>query len=536
MSNNNPSSPGFAENRRLNLLNFILISLMMACVGYYLSSLATILFEDIRMAGFPIFAFLIAFEALMIREAQNSSSQVLRNPFTAILAELLVILLVIKIYSMLLSGWSSIWPEIVSWQRQFLLNFFDMQFLIIGMLGLTIWSLAWIFYHPLKLLNEEEDLLIQEKMGLTFSNRQKARKELVSTIFVIGGLMIGLLIILRSSLTILPETTQSPKILVLTLLLYFLFSFVFMALNQYAIMKARWYFNDIHVHSDLAGRWMLLSLILVGTAILLVIFLPTDFVIDLYPIAAFITEAFIFLFGLLQFIFFAPIAYLFSLLGSLLGSEPVANRPEPTMPEFNPQPSQVASTLPWWEVVKTILFWLIFLGVILLALRYYLNQRQNLKNFFKNIKLGVWLNKAWQWIKNGFKQAGKAASETWQEGVKKVRQLINKSRIKLPSLSEILKRLPPRQALIILYIDWIKWNQSGGIKRSASQTPLEYAQQVSQILPDYQMQIETLTHIFIQARYTRKDILADHVKTAQDELSLLKKALRQKQEQDQTIS
>jgi hypothetical protein len=526
----------FDQRQILQIVNFGLVSLMLACFAYMLTAFARTLYPAGQMTGFTILAFLISVESLVLRHTNRTASRVMQNAALSILAEVILIALLLKLYTMLISGLSGFWPEIVSWQENFTANFFDLQYLLFLMGGILIWGMAWIFSLPLNRLEEDEDLMEQEKLGYTFSDRQNARHELITLTLILGFLMIAMLVVMKSSLEFLPQSEQPVAYFVAALLLYFVFAFILMALNQYAIMKARWYFNDIKVNPELAQRWLLYSVVFVILVIVLVLFLPTDFVVGFYPVAKFISEALVLLFSLLQFLIFAPIAFLISLLSSLLGGETVAEEVERRMPEFSPQTPELSTTMPWWDWVKSLLFWAIFLGVIIFAVRYYLNNQANLRLFFEKLSIGKWLKNLWHWIKHGARRVSSAASETLQEGYQKVRDFLKSRRIKLPSLAELAGRLPPRQAMILIYIDWVHWNSAHGFSRQRAQTPHEYARSLSKLMPDSTNHINSLTEGFVKARYSREDIDHELIRTAQKHLSTLKKALHRQQQESSAES
>jgi hypothetical protein len=428
---------------------------------------------------------------------------------------------------MLQTGLSGFWQEVVSWQHQFFQNFFDTQYGLVVFTLLVIWGIVRLFAEPMNQLEEDQDRLAQEKQGYAFNDRQLARRSLIGLIFILGFIMIGLTVVLKGDVKYIPFIKTPARTFVVVLLVYFGLAFTFMALNQYAIMKARWFFNDIEVHTDLSKRWLLFTLVFIAVVILAIAFLPTDFTIGFYPILKTISEILIYIFGILQFIILFPIATLLTLLSSLLGTEGAQEQVQPVMPEFAPSTTETAVALPWWEVVKSVLFWLVFVGVIVLAVRYYIRNRQGLKDFFKFSRLRAWLRDFWAWIKRGVQQLGQFTSETVREGFQQVRRLLTDRRIKLPALADLVKGISPRQAVILTYLDWIKWNKEHGLSRRESQTPGEYAAAIRARWPGIDAPLGAFTLRFIQARYTRQPVEKSQVEEAQTLLAELKSFIRQ---------
>jgi len=536
MNNQKETTPPVEQRQVLNAINFLMVSLMLACFAFLLGELIQILYPEWPGGLFPVLAFLIALESLIASYMQRNASQITHNIFLSTLSEIVLILLVIKLISMILSGFSTIWLEIVSWQGNFFMNFFDTQYLI-RVFGLfTIWATARLFGEPLNRLEEDEILMAQEKLGYTFTDRQDARRNMITLVFILGFLMIVIMVILRSDFVLLENQVAGSSTLVAVMVIYFFAGFILLALNQYAIMKARWYFNEISVNPDLAKRWFFYTLAFILVVTLIIIFLPTDITIGFSPLIEIISDLFIYLFAIIQFIFALPIAFILSLITAFISGEPLQNEVQETLPEMVPSMPQVSPSLPWLDIVRTILFWLVFLSVIVFSIRYYLNNRQDFKSFLGSIKIGTWLQTFWQWIKQGFTKIRNTTADAIQKGVKNVQTFLRDRRIQLPSLADLARRMPPRQSVILAYVDWIQWNKNHGFKRSKSQTPLEYAQSFQQYLPESEQTISDFTHTFMAARYSRQEIKKENAQKALDMLAELKKNFQNKQKSGESTS
>lgn len=522
------------QHQVLLIINFVMVGFILACFAFILGNFFQTLYPAWETLGFTILAFLIALESLIVRYLRRHESRILHNVFLTKLAELILILFVIKLISLLISGFSTIWMEILSWQQDFLKNFFDQSYMLRAIGLLLVWFLAIIFSQPLIQLEEDEELLAQEKLGYTFTDRQDARRSLISLVFILGFSMIIMMVLMKSSIELLHNTITSASTYVIFLLIYFFAGFVFLSLNQYSIMKARWYFSDITVNPELAKRWLIYTLSFILVVIVLIIFLPTDFVVGFYPIARVLSEVVVFLFTIIQYLFFLPIALLIALITSLFSGESVTDQFQESLPERMPSLPQITTIAPWWDVVKSILFWLIFLGVIIFSIRYYIKNRPDFKSLLDNIHIADWLRDFWEWIKRGFKIIRQASSETFQKGLDNIQTFLKNRQIKLPSLADIARRLPPRQAVILTYIDWIHWNREHGFDRRKSQTPLEYGHAYTQYLPEADEITHDFTNTFIKARYAKDTIDKSTAQHAQDLLTALKDTFKQKRIDEDT--
>jgi hypothetical protein len=518
------------SQRFITLINFLLVSGMLSSLAFVTNHFIGVFYPEWAITGLPVLTFLLAFESLLVLYVQSRVMRHSVNPFLSVAAEWVLFLLIGKVFLMLQPGAGNFWQEVLSWQNGFLGEFFDLQYLLLIFFLFIIWALTRFFSPLLYQLEEDQALMEQEKLGITFNDRQEARKNLMGLVFVLGFVMIGMTVILKSNFESLPAVETSTRTFAVALLAYFALAFIFLALNQYAIQKARWYFNDINVNPDLAKRWLVYTVVFVAVVILLTVFLPTDFTLGLLPVVQALYNAVIFIFGLFQVFLLFPISLIITFLSNLLGLQQSEQPPTPPeVPEFTPEALQTTGPLPWWDLVKSILFWLVFIGVIVLAIRYYINNHQGLKAFFSRIRLKAWLLDFWKWFKRGLKKVGEAASETVQKGVQQVRKYFAEREVRLPSLKDLIRHLPPRQAVILTYLDWVHWNEKYGLKRGKSQTPFEYAEAINRRWPDLHDDLTPFTEDFIAARYTSQTIDRDRLDEAQSLLAAMKTYILEQQ-------
>jgi hypothetical protein len=512
-------------------LNFLLVSIMLTCFAFIISNFLHIISPSWGLYWFPIFTFILSMITLIARYAQHSTPGIFQNKALSILVEILLIALIAKLVSlisMLPSGWSSVWVEILSWPQNFQQNFFDLDFMLRSSGLLLVWLLAWFFSTPLNQLEEDHALMEQEKLGFTFTDRYKARRSLIGLVFSIGIVMIIILGIWKSSLPFFYDVPMSTALLVAIMLAYFFTAFVFLALNQYAIMKARWYFNDIPVNPKLAQHWLFYSLIFISLVIVVITLLPTDLPLDISQLAQWLAEAITFLFTLILSLILTPFALVISWLGSFLNVEVPEETVQQAEPEIIEMLSPTLSAVPWWDVVKSIIFWIVFLTVVIYAITYYMRNKPNLFVYFTELKIASWVRNFWQWLVRGVQSIQNTAGESLQKGIDSVSTFLRRQKLSLPQIVELARYLPPRQAVILVYTDWIQWNSQHGFDRKPSQTPLEYALAFFQHLPeadDLVKPVNSLTDIFIQARYSKHSILRDQARQAQSLSHQLKKNL-----------
>ncbi len=510
-------------------INFFMVGVMMTGFAFILGEFIRTLYPGLDLTYFPALAFVVTLEALILRHIRHSSYDSFQNLILTTLVEFILIVLALKAFSVVTSGFSSIWLEVKSWQDRFLPSFFDVDYMLLTLAVLFIWIIACIFSQSLNQLDEDETAMDQEKLGHAFKDRQEERRGLIRLVFIIGFVMIAFMVLMKSNLDLLPDLTMPKRSYIFILLVYFAASFVLLALNQYIIMKARWYLDDIVVHPSLAKRWLVYTLSFILLVILVIGFLPTKFAIGFYPIAQAIFQVLLFTFGFIQFLITLPVALVISLINSLFSSSSFEEQMTAHIPEYIPPVTEISNTMPWMEVVKSIFFWAIFLGVTVFSIRYYMTNKEAFKLFLNSIQVGKWLQDAWRWLSQSLMKMRRITAEVWQQSIQKVQTFIQNRRINLPALAGIAQHLPPRQAVILTYIDWIRWSHSHGISRDKSQTPLEFARLYQEIIPEANQEIQNITNSFLLARYTRETIIKQQAQLAREALSSLKEILNSKQ-------
>lgn len=534
MKNNTSSKEPFENNQIIAVANFFLISLMLSFFAFILGRFINILNPGWQAIGFQVLAFFVAFESLLLRYYQRRESRFFQNKLLGTISELIIIILITKLVSMLFEGFSSLWIQITSWQEDFLGNFFDpsSMFYIFGIL--FIWMLTWLFSEPINKLEEDHELMEQEKLGAVFTDRREARRRLINLIFILGFSMI----LLVSSIKYLFESQPLNQIrsssLLIVLILYFATGFIFLSINQYAIMKAYWYINDISVNPDLLKKWVFYSILFIFFVVILIIFLPKDFDIELNQFMKQIFSVFVNLFTLIQFVIIFPIIFILTLISSLFSGEPIQGQIQEQVQEYVPTFTQPNAQIPWLELVKTILFWLVFLVTIFFAVRFYITNNLRIKSIFDDFHLVGWVKDFWNWLKEGFLNLQRKTVKNYKSGIENIRKYFKKSQRNLSKLTGIIRKKPPRQDVIMTYVEWVQWNNELGLKRKTSQTPMEFAQICNQYNDETTGMVNTFTDTFITARYSTHPINEQQAQEARRLLAKLKEAYEKKQEIQET--
>lgn len=497
----------FLKNQKFsNLASYALVGVMSICILLSLVGVAEQLQPAWRgnyVRGFGLFVIL---EAVVARFVIDSFDE--NKAWIFRLSEWGILLIAAKLTQLASIGFQQLPLILASWQVD-LINFFDSEYLLILLLVGLIWIHTTRYLFLISVLDSyESDLQIYEFVQLR-TERETARISMVNQFLAVGVGMILLITMARSDMRNLDVFSGQGiafplAISVLPLVIYFLSGLVLLSLSRFAILRGAWLVGKQKIQPDIAKNWMKYALLFFGIVSIIALFLPTlytqNFLQTSAVILQFLVEVVMFLLGLLVF----PFIWIYSLIVSFLPSTENAVS-QPSLPEFDlpesPPPS--AGLPPWFEIARNVIFWLLFIGIIFILVRYYLKQN---KSFIKTLSISG--------LGNWFKKVG-LDFLLWVSGIrKKIRTVLaiksdeqNKTQEeKRPILSWINQQIggkSPREQIIQRYKLFIQQADQLGLRKKPGQTPLQYTLMLDQQLPEetkpYSLDI---TETFIKARYS----------------------------------
>jgi hypothetical protein len=286
--------------------------------------------------------------------------------------------------------------------------------------------------------------------------------------------------------------------------------------TQFSILNAHWFKESIPTNGKIASFWFPASFVLLMVIAGVVIFLPTRYSMGLFALVQSLVNLILIVFTFLQLFIIGPIIALLALLMSLLGFTQTNNPPQ-TPAQSTPQFPQVVAQapVPWWELVKSLFFWLFFISIIIWALWYYINQHKGVLTFLR--RFGFWdkFVIVWNWLKSYSRRMNKGIANVVHSGIKRLQALRPKRIVDFNPLSLISRNLPARHRILLIYLAMVRWNNQYGIQRLKSQTPFEYARMVISLTPDIHDDLTIITGSFIEARYTRHPITNEQANQVQ---------------------
>lgn len=129
------------------------------------------------------------------------------------------------------------------------------------------------------------------------------------------------------------------------------------------------------------------------------------------------------------------------------------------------------------------------------------------------------LGRFWGWLRTQFigiaGGAARGISRTLRASIERLRGAIRQARPGFNPFQAISRRLPPRQRVLLTYLLMVRWNTQNGFKRLPHQTPYEYAHRLIVWVPAAQTDLEMITQLFMEARYSRHTITPEQADSAQ---------------------
>lgn len=537
MADQSPLMP--PEMRRLAWVGFGLVAAMLACLVAALVQVARLFFPAWQGQYLVVFCFLVALEAIISQHKLGRWRFPEREWFMFRLTELVVLLLALKATVYARRGLESLAADLAIWPRYFLETFFDPEYSFDMLVVLMVWLQSAWFAQNLRALEvpESADLYRADRKedirsGL-MASRTEASEQLLSQFLTIGLLLTLLTALLQSravtSWLDLPVFRGGMT----AVILFFVLGFVLLSVVQFSNLQLRWNFDGIMVSSDIARRWLGYSFGFLLGLMILISLLPTGYSIGLLTllkeVLAIAAAVVSLLFSLLLTLVFLPVWWLINWLAQLLISGEALPPFKP--PAFELPPSASASPVPWWEMLKSLLFWGIFLAVLVYSFSYYLSLHQETWAALRQLPLFRLLSQFWAWWQKHWRATRDNALQLSKRGWQRFTRwwLGPEERVARSWLR--LKDLSARQRVIFAFLSLVRRGEEAGLPRRPSQTAGEYAQEVQCLLVGEQevgAALTGLTTDFIEARYSAHHIAESQAHHAQGLWRQIDRAFRRR--------
>lgn len=456
--------------------------------------------------------YLITLSILASLEAQFSQRRLLNQDISTRvliyrLAECGILIIGLRLVLYFLRGFGSFSKDLSLWREDFLIHFFSGEFLYSLIVVGTVWGLSTFFSNQLFQLEGDEEILILEQENQTGLVRRSVRDTLVYSILFIGVLMTGI-----TSALYFQQRSQSgagaARIGMIHLVIFFLLGLALLSLTQFSILRVRWVMDRFPFKSSLAIRWSVYSIGMIALIAFVSMLLPTNYSGNFLDFLNTLLSLLLWVIWAIVVVLTFPFLYIYSWIAKLFGKGDF----EAGLPaqEFLPKsPEQVQAVGGWAEWIKDLVFWLVFLGVVLFSIIYYIRQNQVVMARLRKVRWFYWIRNFFTQFLQGMRGVKKKIQEVIEIQTKKLQERRQKGKKQALGYFS-LRKLSPRQKVIFYYLAMVRRGGEVGLSRRPAQTPDEYAQRLINQIPDLDVDIQQMTREFNEARYSEHPIVADH--------------------------
>jgi len=496
----------FRYNERwLIIFSHIAVCVMMVCLGVsFLQSIQALL-PGWNVTYMPWLFGVLALESMYSYRATKKMPSLSKEWLIYRGTELIVIFLVVRAIIYLAYDPALFFKDISLTPVDFLINFLNSQVVLIFLMTLFCWWMSGSFAGDLIELESDEINLTLTSLEGYSSNRAAVHRGMVARVLTIGGVILVISGITRMDLGII-GWRSFPKMGVVHVIVYFIAGLALLSQSHFASLRAIWGLEHIPINKDMSSRWITYSLVFLLGVSVISLLLPTRYTIGLLPTINYLLDFIIAILMFLMALLVAPLIFLLSLLLRFIGFTKTINTAVvPQIPKLVP-PSPTGVVAPWWEMLKSILFWAIFIGIIGFALYQYVGQNQKLLKFLRRIPGWNWLTRAWHWMSEHIRGLSPGIKSVLQNGLRRLRlnrmASLNNERWRFLNL----RKLSPRQRVLFFYLAFVRRGGEIGMTRQPTHTPYEYSKLLKSEITDVSNDVDTLTNAFVEARYSKHEI------------------------------
>jgi hypothetical protein len=495
----------------------MLVAAMIACAAMTMGILINRLVPDWNPWVMTVLSFFIALDSHYTHHRMKNRPLLGSGWLAVAGTQIVMIFLVVKLAMSLSRGVHYLLAEIPLWSQDFIQSFITFELLAGLVMAVIAWFVGSYFGELLDDMGMEQALIDQSIEVPDNRSQPLAHDRLISLIFSILIILVMCTALVRVDLREIQDFGEGIKFIRMpplsgggsSTLAYFMLGLALLSQTQFISLYTRWGLARTPISGNLAGRWALYSILLLIILAIIVSLLPTYYSLGfistlgywldyLLSILFFIVQSIFALFVLL-------INFMFLLLGedAPLAQNASASPGLPTPPE--PE-AAVPTSVPWLGMVRTIFFWVLFLGVAIFALSQYLRQHEEVIASLRRIPGWKYLARFRSWLQSLFAGMEREISRIMQNGRERIGALSASRRFIAQGGYINPKRLTPRQKVYFYYLALIRRGSEQGIPRQPAQTPSEYARTLDQVLPTAEDDIDQLTDAFVEARYSRHSV------------------------------
>lgn len=502
-----------------NVFRPLAVAGMMGSIALSFVNLIRLFFPSWNGAYIVVACVLAALEAnysyRLIRARDLRGSDVLR--FRATEIALFFVLLIVG--SLIGLGWREVWAELRAWPQE-PWRILDLEVGYAFVLTLLSWTVSTRTTYDLERIGEPP---VRDKYYVYPVDA------LASRFFWGGAMLLWTAGITRIGISALLNLSR-PSVpgLVLNVLIYFVLGLVMLGQIQHARLSQRWRKEGTSVPRELSRHWVRYTLLFLGLTGLVAFVLPTGYTLPLLDVLSIVIGALLYVFNvvfqLAILLFILALTPLVRLFGGDLDRQPIDPGPPPQLPR-----TPVSGSAPdWFEVVRSVLFWVFALSVVVYIVRSYLEDRPELVETVITLK--------------PFRVARRILFSIRRQ----LARLIGAARRRIPARIRLRERasagdqsvederfpffrlggLSRDERTLYYYLSILRRAARQGYPRSSSQTPYEYDAKLGPNVPQAEEELDRLTEVFVETRYSTHPVGAAEEKRVRADWKRVRSALR----------
>lgn len=512
------------------LARHALAVVMVLCLALAFIDLAQRLIPALPVGLLAGFSLVVSIEAMYAAHVLSRGSVYGRSAATYRFTEWVVILVSLKLALYATRGFDQLWFDLVAWQKDLTLFFMDGEYLAGILLMLIVWLTSTVFAGNLADLDADPRALEAERVAGVRTERASSRQRLAEQTFLMGGAIVLMMILAHVELAPTLTGFGYPDPISAYAMIYFIAGLSLLAITQFTLLRAGWLWDRMPIANGLGQRWMLHMAIFLGVLVALSLALPTGYSVGLLGVIGYLIALIASLIQTLSFLLTQLIFLIGSLLASLFGGPP-PEQPAPLPPPVEPPQFEMAdpgAPDPLWEILRSLIFWAIFIGIVLYSLSQLLQLRQDWLAKLRELPGLARLFRGWRWLWAQLRGAGRKLAAQVAETVRNLRMpgAARQGQGRAPSGFVNVRRMSPRQQVVFFYLALLRRGSQQGYDRPASQTPYEYAGRLSGALPEVSEDVSSMTAEFVEARYSAHEITPTRVSLVRRSWEHIRAALR----------
>lgn len=332
--------------------------------------------------------------------------------------------------------------------------------------------------------------------------------------FALRWISFGLLLVVCAALTRIAITTTPAGLLraslrglglrpeaLASMVCYFLAGLLLMSHGRLAVLRARWFSQDVEINPALLSRWHRTSLLFVGLVALIALLLPLGRTSWLAPAIEWLFALAIRFIMVITLLFGAFFGLLARVLRALFGGSNGELGPAEPLPMPPPIPSQqeMASRLPPW--LGGAVLWLTVVVVAGFLLVSFLQSTE-----LHRSQVGGWLLHMRLWWRARRQRYGLALAQQVNKAIGRLRRARRKTSPATSIRESMRAPATPRDKVRQYYLRAVHEATERGKPRPSHRTPLEYARDLAETWPEVQTDVTDLTEAFVDARYSEHEV------------------------------